>query len=214
MKLGRRHEWDERSKAFPIRTLIPATLRGRSWVCTPRLDQGQNGSCVGFGWSHELAARPVVVGVSNDTAFGLYKLAQTLDQFPGEDYEGTSVLAGAKAVRAQGHMAEFRWAFGVDDVMATISHYGPVVIGSDWMDSMFTPAPSGLLDVSGSLAGGHCYLARGLLMRPSFAKEPVIRIRNSWGPGWAHNGDAFLKASDLESLLLNGGEAVVPVQRS
>ena len=44
-------------------------------------------------------------GLDNDFARGIYKQAQTLDEWPGDDYEGTSVLAGAKAVQAEGYMA-------------------------------------------------------------------------------------------------------------
>jgi hypothetical protein len=223
--LGRRVEFDDRSRGFPIRALLPEGLRGRSWICKVVLDQDKNdterdkNSCVGNGWAHELAASPVVVpGVDEPFAIRIYHEAQRRDQWPGEDYDGSSVLGGAKAVQAFGYMPEYRWAgvgstSVIDDVMLALSHHGPVVLGTNWLENMFDSAPS-VLDVSGAVAGGHCYLARGLLLKPRFAKEPVVRIRNSWGRSWGVEGDAFIRVSDLERLLKDNGEACVPVRRT
>jgi hypothetical protein len=63
------------------------------------LDQGKEGACVGFAWSHELAAYPVRVEVDDEFARSkIYAEAQKIDEWPGEAYHGTSVLAGAKVV--------------------------------------------------------------------------------------------------------------------
>lgn len=210
--LDRRVEFDERSRDFPIRARLAAAGRvSRTWYLRePYLDQGKDGACVGFGWSHELAASPVrVAGVTDQSAFKLYKQAQTLDSTPGEDYEGTSVLAGAKAVKADGYMPEYRWAFGLDDVLDTLSQYGPVVLGTNWLEGMFEPGADGYLDVSGPVAGGHCYLARGVAFRRGH-----VRIRNSWGESWGLNGDARIRFADLAKLLADQGEACVPVVRT
>ena len=55
-------QFDERSRAFPIRALIDADAKPRSytWQCPVWLDQGTEGACVGFGVSHEAAARPEI----------------------------------------------------------------------------------------------------------------------------------------------------------
>lgn len=229
-RLDRLPHLDERSRSFPIREVIPAGLRSRAWRCDPRLDQGQEGACVGFGWSHELAATPTVVpGINNRFAREeIYWNAQREDDWDGgaypdasPRYEGTSVLAGAKVVAERGFMSEYRWAFGIDDVLGALSHQGPVVLGTNWLNSMFRPRPSALLsvDVGSGVGGGHCYLARGVRLSGRLkgepnAGEPLVRIRNSWGEGWGIRGDAFVKASDLERLLQDGGEACVPVGRS
>lgn len=132
----------------------------------------------------------------------------------GNSYEGTSVLAGAKACQQQGFVREYRWAFGIDDVLATLSNYGTVVLGTEWREGMFEPGPSGLLDVNGRVAGDHCYLARGNVLKQRLAGvgvRHVVRIRNSWGPGWGVGGDAYMTPEDLDHLLEAGGEACVPV---
>jgi hypothetical protein len=211
-RLDRIPQFDERSRQFPIRELIgDVPLKPKKWTCLPRLDQGREGACCGFGWSHELAADPVRVPVSNASALALYHRAQQLDEWPGEQYEGTSVLAGAKAVQEQGHMAEFRWAFGVDDVLATLSAHGPVVIGVDWMRGMMDTDANGYIVPTGEVVGGHCTLLRGLIRE---RRRWVCVGRNSWGRGWGLAGDFKLAADDLDVLLKNAGEACVPVARS
>jgi hypothetical protein len=212
-RLDRIPQFDERSRQFPIRALIgDVALKPKRWTCLPRIDQGQEGSCVGHGWAHELAAEPVrVPGVTHATALAIYHRAQQLDEWPGEQYEGTSVLAGAKAVQEQGHMAEYRWAFGVDDVLATLSAHGPVVIGVDWMRGMMHTDANGYIVPTGEVVGGHCTLLRGLIRERG---RWVCVGRNSWGRDWGLAGDFKLAADDLDTLLKNAGEACVPVTRA
>lgn len=38
--------------------------------------------------------------------------------------------------QALGFVPEYRWAFGVDDVLATLAHHGPVVLGLNWYAGM------------------------------------------------------------------------------
>jgi Papain family cysteine protease len=219
-RLDRLPEFDERSRLFAIAEVVPVELRSKGWPCYAHLDQGREGACVGFGWSHELAASPATVRRLTDSyARDVYKEAQRIDQWPGEDYSGTSVLAGAKVCLARGFMDEYRWAFSIDDVLRALSWEGPVVIGIDWMDSMFRPRPSGLLDVrSGSVAGGHCLTILGHSMKGRLRGEKprpihVVRLRNSWGSDWGRNSDCYMRVEDLEWLLDRDGEACVPVGR-
>lgn len=71
-------------------------------------DQLNTPHCVAYSWSHWLAAGPItqktkrVSGKSPiDTAY-LYNEAQLVDDWPGEDYDGTSVRAGAKILKREG----------------------------------------------------------------------------------------------------------------
>jgi hypothetical protein len=204
-------DFDERSRSYPIRTLIGQPARKpRRWRLLERLDQGQEGACVGFGWAHELAALPVKVKQTNTTARGIYVRARQLDPWPGEDYEGTSVLAGAKAVRERGHMPEFRWAFGVDDVLDTLSAHGPVVIGVNWYRDMAETDAQGYIRPVGEVLGGHCVVLRGLIRERG---RWVVIGRNSWGRGWGIGGDFKMVAEWLRVSLEDEGEACVPVVR-
>ncbi|KAF4406597.1 MULTISPECIES: hypothetical protein [Streptomyces] len=219
-RLDRVPQFDERSREYPIRALVTerAPLRSAGWACPVWLDQGREGACVGFSWSHELIATPVPVDEA-DNAFArdVYREARQVDDWPGEEYEGTSVLAGAKAVVNRGYMEEYRWAFGIDDVLRTLGYFGPVVIGVKWYDSMFRPAPNGLLEVSPGDFGGHAILVRGVSLKARLAGHsgtvPVVRLRNSWGRKWGVDGDCYMRVEDLDALLRDGGEACVPVVR-
>lgn len=210
-RLDRVPQEDPRNASFPIRELVGApVLREKRWRLRERLDQGQEGACVGFGWAHELAALPYRIRQSNDSARAIYKRAQQLDEWPGENYSGTSVLAGAKAVQELGHLKEYRWAFSADDVLATLSAHGPVVIGVNWYRGMFNTDRANYLNVTGPVIGGHCVALRGLAKQSG--KWYAIG-RNSWGRDWGRSGDFRLRASDLDRLLNESGDACVPVVR-
>jgi hypothetical protein len=214
VKFGRRVEFDERSRGYPVRTLLrgePRKPRSYTWRVPVHLDQKAEGACVGFAWSHELAARPVEVGgITDATARKVYWAAQKLDPWPGEEYEGTSVLAGAKAVQAlhPGKMLEYRWAFDLNDVLRTVSYFGPVVLGIPWYESMSTPNAGGWVYPLNHVAGGHAILCHGVNV-----KEKSVKLWNSWGPQWGINGGCKMTWADLEFLLNQDGEACVPVKR-
>lgn len=207
--LDRVPRFDERSRQYPIRALMgTAQPRSYTWSCPVWLDQGTEGACVGHGWAHENAARPVARPSSSELAFALYREAQKLDQWPGEDYSGTSVLAGAKAMQARGLLQEYRWAFGLDDALVAISRHGPAVIGVTWYEGMFNTNSEGFIRPTGRRVGGHCVMVHGVNVR-----SRTVRLRNSWGRGWGVNGDALLAWEDLAFLLKNKGEVCVPVRR-
>ena len=171
--------------------------------------------------AHEIAARPVMRGADSELAFRLYRRAQQLDEFEGEGYSGTSVLAGMKAATEAGYYSEYRWAFGIEDLVRAVGYHGPAVLGLNWYEGMFEPQ-SGVISATGSIAGGHCILMRGVTLRftgstRDFASIDMDRssalLRNSWGRGWGDNGDCRVTLRDLDRLLHEGGEAAVPVTR-
>jgi Cysteine protease len=144
----------------------------------------------------------------------LYNSAKRLDPWEGEDYDGTSVLAGAKAMKQIGLLKEYRWAFTIDDVVDSILAKGPVVLGTYWRDGMYE-APNGVLRVEGEIVGGHCYTAVGYARKwASLDGEDGVIVQNSWGSSWGNSGLAAIKVTDLAQLLRQDGEACVPAVRS
>jgi hypothetical protein len=218
--------FDERSKDFPLRAVIkerPAR-RTKKWRNGVILDQGREGACVGFGWTAEALSTPVAVDLTrlkadvprDPTAFAqhIYHRAKQIDIWQGEDYDGTSVLAGAKAMREAGLIKEFRWCFNIEDVIDAILTKGPVVLGIYWHESMYD-APEGILSVSGDIVGGHCITAVGYkLAKDSATGEDTVILQNSWGYSWGTWGLAEIRVSELAKLMDNAGEACVVTKRS
>lgn len=188
------------------------------------LDQGYEGACVGFGWTAELLASPrpdrtATEDQGNKFALGAYREAKVIDEWPGEDYDGTSVLAGAKIIQEKGLMDEYRWCFGIDEVVQAVITQGPVVIGIPWYEQMYETRPSGLVEVGGKLVGGHCITLIGYHPNMRINGEPyanryrVFRWVNSWGTSYGKAGTGLIKYDDLASLLSDNGEACVPMGR-
>lgn len=202
-------EFDPESRSYPIRTLVPPKFRSYTWRTFINLDQGSEGACVGFAWTHDLAARPWPIRGLTDTYAGwVYRQAQKVDEWPGEDYEGTSVLAGAKVLHRSGYMDEYRWAFGLDDLRLALGYKGPAVLGLNWYRGMYEPDEKGFIHPTGSLLGGHAILAYSVSEPGEF-----VRLHNSWGPGWGEQGTCKVSFTDLDRLLREQGEACIPVIR-
>lgn len=180
---------------------------------TGPLDQGDIGGCVGFGWSGAVASMPRVASKSrkrtsrNEHGTALYELATALDDitgaYPDED-TGSTVLGGAKAMRALGYIDSYTWPTDSGAVLDAL-HDGPVVLGVPWYNSMFEPASNGRLDVAkeSGVAGGHCFYLYG-------SQAGAIWMRNSWGRIWGVLGSAYMHETDLQTLLDDGGEACLP----
>jgi hypothetical protein len=209
--LDRIVKFDERSRNYPIRTLISKSSKPRSytWACDLNLDQGPDGACTGFAVAHEAAAKPKKVKDLNYySAMGIYNRAKQLDEWVGEDYEGSSVLAAMKAAVEKNWYSEYRWAFGEKDLSMAVGHYGPAVLGINWYTGMFDVDSEGTIKPTGKIEGGHAILCNGY----SFTKK-MYRLHNSWGSQWGIDGYCFIKAEDLSNLLNEQGEACVTVGR-
>lgn len=215
--------FDERSKSFPIRTLVTDKQpRAYSWRHL-QLDQGTEGACTGFSATMEAAARPkpyfgdlglgstlARVPAITQTARSLYHRARQLDEWPGEDYEGSSVLGAAKAGQELGWWGEYRWALGpgperaAQDVILALGYAGPVMMGTNWYEAMSRPRGDSALVVAGEVAGGHAYL----LTRYSKTRDAV------WTPNsWGGEGQGWISRADIVRLLDEEGEACLALTR-
>jgi hypothetical protein len=163
---------------------------------------------VGFAWAHDVAARPRARPIDEAGARSIYHRARQLDSWAGEDYEGSSVLAGAKAAVEFGYIKSYRWAFGLADLELAVGYVGPAVLGVDWMAGMSNVDEAGEIHATGDVMGGHAILCTGVSV-----KRRLFRVHNSWGVRWGVSGDALISYEDLDLLLSRRGEACVPVGR-
>lgn len=212
--LGRKHAFDPRDHAFLRRATLPHAKPQRRrmyWIMPDNLDQGQSPQCVAYGWEHYLMASPVKNRMYKTPA-DLYHEAQLADEWPGEDYDGTSVRAGAKALQAAGYLKSYEWAFDLDTMTRHLLDFGPVVVGTNWYEDMFFPsAYSGkdlFLTVTGNFAGGHCWVLDGCnLDGKCYCGEPgKYQGFNSWGKDWADSGRFWICPKDVARLIREDGE--------
>lgn len=223
-KLDWRPRFDNRSRLYGISDVLNikdtdgiSVLWGEGTV----LDQGSEGACVGFGWAGEILAQPVAPVVQptedqgNRNALEYYKRAKKLDQWPGENYDGTSVIAGAKVMKEMGFIQEYRWCFSIEELRAAVISEGPVVIGIPWYESMYYTDHNGKVVIAGKEVGGHCLVVTGYIsnMLVDGVQQEVFRWRNSWGSDYGINGSAFITYKDLSKLVSHNAEMCVPMGR-
>lgn len=210
---------------------------GRLWKHGAVIDQGREGMCVGAGCAGDAAAEPVPVPGAGtfQYAAGLYHRAQQLDEWPGEAYEGTSVLAGCLAGRERGLWAGFDWAKSAEELAAGIVRPaskggGPGIIGVEWRSGSYDTDELGVLRPSGDVVGGHCLLVVGFV--PAKVQDgsrlqaqlmeaglwagylsvggPVFVILNSWGLSFGQGGLALVPADVMRAWVRGGAELALP----
>lgn len=224
-RLGRRHAPDERD--FVLAQLIPETLEPpitslpnypmKRWYDLGWWgDQGQTSQCVAYAWTHFVEDSPIthpetVSPASIWKPADLYADAQRLDEWPGSDYDGTSVRGGAKAVQARGRITSYAFGWDSNTLARWILQYGPAVAGTNWYSSMFQPIwrTDALgtrrlylnIDPTSGIAGGHAFVINGVDV-----ERRIFRMKNSWGRGWASEGRCSIDFTDMDVLLADDGE--------
>lgn len=205
-RFGRIFVTDRRDNKFALKAK-KSSRTFRYWSDqSPVLDQEETPSCVGQGWAHWLSSYPVRQFING---FGLYDLCKYKDEYDGEDYEGTSVRAGAKVLQALGFISEYQWAKNIDAVVYALLEEGPVVIGVNWYESMFNPDKNGLIKVSGEAVGGHCVMLHGINIQSG-----LLTGKNSWGAAWGNKGHFTISLSDMKRLLSENGEVCLAKERT
>lgn len=203
--LGRRHAPDVRDHrhlmAMGLPVVVPPRPKAKTWLLRWKGDQGQTDECVAFAWYALLRSRPVLQ--DKPLPLAIYDRAQQLDEFPDTPPEGgTSVRAGAKALKEAGKLTAYAWAFDLETVLNWLAFHGPVVWGVNWYSSMFDANPTtGLLSIGGIVEGGHAVCCIGY-----DEQKHWLIFQNSWGRGWGVNGRFTLRYADATRLLFEDGE--------
>lgn len=192
-------------------------------------DQGAMGSCVGFSGCTVLAEH----AEHRDKVFSpmwLYTEAQKLDEWPGEDYSGTSISGACKALRTVGVCQEDFWPYGgdifrgaeIDASRHRIHSYFRIEPGDivamktmlmkeclwcafDVREGFYNAVYDGIVHDAGYLKGrsygGH---AVALVGWKTIDGRLYWEFQNSWGYKWGDHGFFYMSA-DLFSQVAIGG---------
>lgn len=220
LSLGRRpHKVDERD--YLLRdtpqfneALDTPTLDAIAWWGmagrTMRIDQGQEGTCVGHGCTNVLMAGPVTHPSfpSFDNPEDAHKFARQLyfDATGDSTYqEGAYTRDALNVLVSRKQIAAYHRLASVAEIVTTLQSIGPVTFGSTWYNSMFAPKSQYensylKVDPSSGVAGGHLYSLTGVDLSPIHGGPTFVRMENSWGPSWGHNGTARISLDDLGIL--------------
>lgn len=215
IRLKRHVHHDSMSRLYPFPTdgLMIQTVRHQRHGAV--LDQGNLGSCTGNAGIGDLMTDPCA-GTTNSPrytldetgAVNLYSDATAVDSYPGQyppDDTGSDGLTIAKVLQKTGLISGYQHTFTLDDALKALSQY-PLMVGTNWMNSMFNPDSNGMLtvDMGSGVAGGHEYV-----VDEYDATRDVVGMTNSWGSGWGQAGRAYMKADDLGALLDQQGDVIV-----
>ncbi|MBB2963687.1 C1 family peptidase [Methylobacterium sp. R2-1] len=199
----------------------------------PVLDQGKEGACTGYGLAtvanYLLKARGGTEEADSVSAWMLYTMAKRYDEWPGEDYDGSSARGAMKGWHKHGLCAERLWKDKKGDITLTEERAANALerpLGAyfrvnhkDLVAMHAAISETGVLFATASVHRGWQTVREGdeaiafedgVLGGHAFAIVGYNRegfwIQNSWGPRWGRGGIALLTYADW---LTNGSDVWV-----
>jgi hypothetical protein len=218
---------DARDLNYPIRAAMhqihalgaKPTPRKRDYVDGPLLDQGNAPQCVGYSTRDFINGAPIVTKVGvGPSATEIYKGAQGLDEWPGSNYDGTSVRGAMKYLQEQKLISSYVWGQTVDAAIEWMNGgYGTVLVGTNWYAEMSDVDANGFMrEPAPSMStpiGGHAWRWKWY-----DAKKKGILMRQTWGHDYGFkragqlSGYAYLRIDFARRLLREDGEIAAPTQ--
>jgi pimeloyl-ACP methyl ester carboxylesterase len=198
-------------------------LAGYRKSAIPVLDQGKEGACTGFGLAtvanYLLRDRGKKAAADEVSAWMLYAMAKRYDEWPGEEYSGSSARGAMKGWHKHGVCASRLWkdATGAADLdeqraadaitrpmgayfrvnhrdlvamHAAISEVG-ILYATARVHAGWQQVREGDQEIAYSpdVIGGHAFAIVG------YDREGLW-IQNSWGPAWGSGGIARVRYGD------------------
>ena len=203
----------------------------------PILNQGKEGACTGFGLAAVanflLRRRKVIPDSTLVSPRMFFEMARRYDEWPGEDYSGSSARGAMKGWHKHGVCAFDLWPYDPNNPQGALTSerarnaalrplgaYFRVDHG-DLVAMHSALAEVGILYVTASVHEGWSHVDRntGVIPGPdgkrnmgghAFAlvgyDDRGFWIQNSWGPGWGKGGFALMTYDDW---LANGNDVWV-----
>ena len=200
----------------------------------PIRDQGPEGTTVGFALAYALAAEVERATGQSPlySARSIYVEARKWDEWPGQDYEGTSLLGGLTALKEIGAYLDSDWPYNQrsgptpgtqpsqrisdftlisrersDLIISALKENRPVVATINVTDAFGTVGGDGRVSIGNDLQsqGGHLICIVGYN-----GDRDEFKFANMWGSDWGAAGFGFIRRSDLEKILQ--GAALLTLQ--
>ncbi|MCB9834301.1 MAG: peptidase C1 [Planctomycetes bacterium] len=223
-----RDRWYEPSLAPLARSIAPP---GELVI----LDQGQEGACTGFGLAAVInflnrQQQPTVPDADLLVSPRMiYEMARLHDEWPGENYEGSScrgaikgwyhmgvcrdrlwpydpkkvghlTVERAKDARSQTIGAYYRVRKNIVEMHAALNEVGVLYVSADVHAGWWPEnVKKGLIKKQKKIEGGHAFALVGY-------DERGFWVQNSWGPDWGKKGVALWT---YEDWIENAGDAWV-----
>lgn len=228
---------DFRDKIYePTLVEVPVeiALEGYKQVQVPVLDQGTEGACTGFGLAtvsnYLLHSRKSYKDCESVSPRMLYAMAKRYDEWPGEDYDGSSARGAMKGWHKHGVCTEHHWPYTPDqeDNFLTSERMADAILRplgayyrvnhKDLVAMHSALAEVGILFATSSVHQGWNEVGADGIIPPSnemlgghaFAIVAYdmrgFWIQNSWGEDWGASGFAQIAYDDW---LLNGNDVWV-----
>lgn len=200
---------DRRNSFYPVSSIIEDTTpQSRKWPCAIRLNQGQEGACVGFALQQWLATAPgPIVKGTNATARALYHDIRRNDLWRGEDYEGTRLEDGLALLKKRGDISSYYWCQSAYEMRQTVIQLGPLVCKIPIYKNMYYPDFAGRIRPSGAFCGWHA-----ILLNEYDASWDRNWFVNSWGRSHGRLGRVWMTSADCQLLLNTGATAAYAVK--
>lgn len=185
------------------------------WTGGSILDQGNTPQCVEFSGRGMMSASPIRQDHTKIPRKSIYDWCQANDEWAGSDYDGTSVRALMKWLKANGYISSYEWAKTVEQMHAHIMLRGPAIVGTTWTENMSYVDEFNVARFTGADWGGHAYIIKGsnkTKKDPVTGKLGMFKNRNSWGLEYADKGEAWITWADMQKLIEDHGEIALPVE--
>jgi len=225
---ARRDSMDFRDKMYvPTLVEVPTHVALETYKAhrIPILDQGSEGACTGFGLAavanYLLTTRKVVRDRASVSPRMLYSMAKRYDEWPGEDYAGSSARGAMKGWHKHGVCAETVWPYkalpskrdGFNSDRAVNARQRPLgayfrVNHKDLVAMHAAIAEVGVLYATSDVHEGWDKVPKDGKIRYSNVRtgghafaivaydQNGFWIQNSWGEGWGKDGFACISYDD------------------
>jgi hypothetical protein len=163
------------------------------------LDQGDTGHCVGFTGADFRNEYPVPASMDAAEGHRLYYACKVEEGEPKQE-NGAYVRSLMKVLKSEGTIGAYASTTSAATMRAWAKDHGPLCVGTNWYDGMFTPGADGVVPLTGSVAGGHAYTVVG------DAGDAAVCM-NHWGQwGVSGSGLFLIRWADMDRLMSEDGE--------